>query len=483
VCSGDGLQQDRIVDLLASLVEQSIVTMRHGGRSSRYGLLETMRLYGAEWLRESGEETELRRRHATWCAEMVSGRNRPWWLNGGHVDFIDEMDAEWANVEAALEFCADSAVDAPMGLRLATDLWTYCSARGRYRRGHRHLATLLDLVPMPSPDRALGLWALGWAAQAIGDGVAVEAFEESRRVSEEIGADRERAYALLGLAVVRLRHGDLAAAIELLESARGSIDQSVDTTGRAMILNYLGTVLSISGKPAEAFRFARQGLDLAEPAGDTLLCALLGTLVGVLEWQLGDLEGAEVRLADAVRVRDRLDTVWGLVNSMDGLAWVASSSGRLERSARLLGAVDAMWRGLGIVPVPYWQVHRDACVASVRAGLGETRYRACFDEGAALDRREQVALALHDVLLPKSRPASPAASSDGFELTSRELEVARLVAEGLSNPAIASALFVSVATVKTHVSHILQKLALDSRVQLAGWAAAHPPDPAATGTR
>src|SRR4051794_6848780 len=54
VCSGDGLEQDRIVDLLASLVERSILTMRHGGRSSRYGLLETMRLYGAERLRGVG---------------------------------------------------------------------------------------------------------------------------------------------------------------------------------------------------------------------------------------------------------------------------------------------------------------------------------------------------------------------------------------------------------------------------------------------
>ena len=483
VCSGDGLEQDRIVDLLARLVDRSILTMRHRGRSSRYGLLETMRLYGAERLRESGEETALRRRHATWCAEMASGGDRPWWLTGGHVDFVDEMDIEWANVEAALEFCAGRAADAPMGLRLATDLWTYWSARGRYRRGHHHLATLLDLVPMPSPDRALGLWALGWAAQAIGDDEAVRAFEESRRVSDEIGADRERAYALLGLAVVRLRRGDPAGAIELLEAALAAIDQSDDTTGRAMILNYLGTALSISGKPTEAFRCARQALDLAEPAGDTMLCALVSTLVGVLEWQLGDLEGAEVRLAEAVRVRDRLDTVWGLVNSMDALAWVASSSGRLERSARLLGAVAALWRGLGVAPVAYWQVHRDRCVASVRAGLGEDRYRACFDQGAALDRREQVALALDDVLPSKSRPASAAASPDGFELTSRELEVARLVAEGLSNPAIASALYVSVATVKTHVSHILQKLALDSRVQLATWAAAHPPDPAAATAR
>ena len=71
---------------------------------------------------------------------------------------------------------------------------------------------------------------------------------------------------------------------------------------------------------------------------------------------------------------------------------------------------------------------------------------------------------------------------DALELSARELEVARLVADGLSNPAIASALFISVPTVKTHVSHILAKLGLESRVQLASWVAGHdagpPPTPA-----
>jgi DNA-binding CsgD family transcriptional regulator len=59
----------------------------------------------------------------------------------------------------------------------------------------------------------------------------------------------------------------------------------------------------------------------------------------------------------------------------------------------------------------------------------------------------------------------------------RELEVARVVADGLSNPVIAWALFISVATVKTHVSHILAKLGLDSRVQLVSWVAGHDPGP------
>jgi non-specific serine/threonine protein kinase len=92
------------------------------------------------------------------------------------------------------------------------------------------------------------------------------------------------------------------------------------------------------------------------------------------------------------------------------------------------------------------------------------------------------ALALEDTVSASEREDG-AAGEDAFELSDRELEVARLVAQGLSNPAIAAQLFVSRATVKTHVSHILRKLALDSRVQLANWVAAHDPGAATPDPR
>jgi non-specific serine/threonine protein kinase len=165
------------------------------------------------------------------------------------------------------------------------------------------------------------------------------------------------------------------------------------------------------------------------------------------------------------------------VTSLDGLRWVAASDGRFEREARLHGAAASLWEELGIAPVPYWQAQRDQSEAAARAGLGDAHYELCFEEGRSLGREEQVALALEDAL-PSPPPAADGPPEGAFVLSARELEVARLVADGLSNPEVAAALFVSVATVKTHVSHILQKLALDSRVQLATWVATNAPPPA-----
>ena len=135
--------------------------------------------------------------------------------------------------------------------------------------------------------------------------------------------------------------------------------------------------------------------------------------------------------------------------------------------------------------LPYWDVHPTARARRRPAlSLGETRYRSCWERGRAMSRDQVVAVALESAPPPgrSVRPWTVGSAPDGWdELSARELEVARLMASGLSNPAIATRLFVSVATVKTHVSHILTKLGLGSRVQVANWVAGH--DPGSRGAR
>jgi non-specific serine/threonine protein kinase len=218
---------------------------------------------------------------------------------------------------------------------------------------------------------------------------------------------------------------------------------------------------------------AEEGLEASERAGDKFVGAILSGLVGTIEWLLGDPQAAEARLKEAVRTQDRIGHRWGLLTSLEGLAWLAGSSVRLERAALLLGAGGALCQQLGITLLAYGQAHHDACEAAVRAGLDEADYRSWWERGYALGREDVVVVALEDALPADGHGPAAAVAHDSHGLSERELEVARLVASGLSNPAIAADLFVSVATVKTHVSHILSKLGLNSRVQLGSWVAAH----------
>ena len=477
VCSGAGLERERIVDLVGSLVAKSILTMTHGSRRGRYRLLETLRLYGAQRLDEADEKVELARRHAAWYAELISGGGRPWWGSSGQGEMYDALDVEWANVEAALDFFTGSAPDAEVGLRMATDLWLYWLVRGRYRAGSRRLEALLEMEPASTPARVMALWAFGLLSQATGDfASALSAVEEARRVCEQTGGDRELGYALFGLGLVHLRLGNTELAVDFAAQSRERMLQVDDPMGLALCLYFLATAVATAGRLGDARRLANDGLRASEQAGDKLGYGILSGVVGTLEWLLGDTEAAEARLKEAVRTQDLIGHRWGMLTSLEGLAWVAGSSGQLERASLLLGASAALAQELGIALLPDAQAHHDACEAAVRTGLDEARYLTCWERGYALARGQMVAAALEDALPAGARPAAAADGHDvGDELSVRELEVARLVANGMSNPAIAADLFVSVATVKTHVSHILGKLGLQSRVQLANWLAANDP--------
>jgi predicted ATPase/DNA-binding CsgD family transcriptional regulator len=465
VCPGEGLERARVIDVLGSLVDKSILTMSQG-RRGRYALLETMRLYGVENLQRVGEADAFQRKLADWCAELVSGGERPWWGSARQADALERLDLEWANVEAALDFCAESPGGAELGLRMAADLWLYWNVRGRYRSGCRHLEAFLALVPAPGTTRAMALWAFGFLAQGAGEhAAALASFEEARRVAEQAGGDRELAYALFGLALAQLRLGDLERAAELAAQSRERAMRVDDPMAGALCLYFLATAVAATGQLAEARQLAQEGLDASERAGEALGRGIMNALLGILEWlQEGGNDG-ERRLEEALTIQNRIGHRWGMATSLEGLAWVAASSERLQRAAFLLGASAALWQELGNPPLPYWRVHHDRCEATTRAGLGDARYRAAWDEGFALGWEQEIATA----------PERPSATEheDATGLTARELEVARLVADGLSNPAVAATLFVSVATVKTHVSHILRKLGLESRTQLAGWVAAH----------
>ncbi len=99
VCSDARLEREQIVDLVASLVGKSILTMEHGSRRGRYRLLETLKLYGAQRLAEAGEDVELAQRHAAWYAERFSGGERPWWGTPEQGEVFETLDIEWANLK------------------------------------------------------------------------------------------------------------------------------------------------------------------------------------------------------------------------------------------------------------------------------------------------------------------------------------------------------------------------------------------------
>jgi DNA-binding CsgD family transcriptional regulator len=219
-------------------------------------------------------------------------------------------------------------------------------------------------------------------------------------------------------------------------------------------------------------------------------------------FRLGDYEAAAEAASKALAMKLQLGDAVGIAHGLRVLGFVACAQGRCERAAVLLGAATPLWERVGYhhdgVPL-LEELHR-ATVRTAIDNLGEARYAWLRDAGAVQPLDEVMALALGSASLPVPEPApDPAAGASAPQsgatspdvpdamlpsilmatrtgvfngigpLTSREAEIAALVANGLSNKEIGRRMAISKRTVDAHVDHIFAKLDISSRVQLTLW--------------
>jgi DNA-binding CsgD family transcriptional regulator len=181
----------------------------------------------------------------------------------------------------------------------------------------------------------------------------------------------------------------------------------------------------------------------------------------------GDLRESEGHFSEGLRIAHQLDDRVAQCHLLGGLGCCAAGSRQPRRAAQLFGAMENLrsevGAGLNAGMAPVLARAR----ASVAAALGPSKFDTEFGAGRQLSRDGAVRLALGE-----AAPPIPAASDGGTGvLGQRETEVARLVAEGLSNKETGGRLFISERTVESHVRSIMNKLGFNSRAQIAGWIA------------
>jgi DNA-binding CsgD family transcriptional regulator len=165
---------------------------------------------------------------------------------------------------------------------------------------------------------------------------------------------------------------------------------------------------------------------------------------------------------------------FGLRFCLEGLAEIAVACGEHERAARLLGAAEAARERQGITRVPGLLPRYEQNVLATKAALGEAAFATAWAEGLRLspeDARAEAAQVAREAPDPARADVTTTAASHG--LTPRELDVLRLVALGHSNREVAEALFISVPTVKRHLTNVLGKLGLPSRSAATAYSHTH----------
>ncbi|MEU0426151.1 LuxR C-terminal-related transcriptional regulator [Streptomyces canus] len=481
VCAGEGVPAYEVLDLLDRLVAQSVVLTCDVEGLPRYRLLETIRRYGRERLAESGEEERLLLRHRDFCLGLAERVDKGWY-GPGQVENLARLRAEHGNLLAALAY----DIDPQARLRLAAALAFHWCVGGFLGEGRRQLDQALMVAPEPTPARARALVCASWVALSQGDlAVADRWLDEADAIGEQLG-DPALLADVRGFRGVSAHYrGQVGEAMTRYEDALAAQTALGDERGAAGWLLALACLQAYVGDP----RAAETGghlITAAEATGERWGRAQVLLALGFDAWQRGDREETRARALAALESMRGFNDHSAVARMLEVLAWATAAAGDRERAARLLGAGDTLWRDAGTAITafdPRMAEHHACCEAEVIAALGPAAYEKAFAEGGLHGGPDRaIAFALEPRTdTPADSDTGPAAPEPGTApslLTRREREVAALVAQGMSNRQIGSALGRSPRTVDGHVKNILAKLGFGSRARIASWWTANqPPTP------
>ena len=470
VCADDTLPAPAILDLIASLVDKSVLSRTGDGERARYRMLEVVREYGAMRLAEAGEQARVAERHCAYFAALAHLGDRQW-ISSDQAAVMQRLRSEQANLRVALEWAVTEGT-AEAALRFVADLENHWTIRGLLSEArHWQDRALTMRAPAVTRSRVRVLRSAAWIAIVQNDGDHAAAFlTEARRLIADLPPSLELAYLPLIEGNLAMFGGDLPRALELFQTAHDVFRDFGARGGEMWTLACLGLTRGFLGRPADGYAALDECRALGEAEGEVWWRAFALWALSVLRWRDGDNAGATEAAKESLRVREPVaGEQFGVGLSVESLAWIAGSEQRDQRAARLLGASLRMWQAMHTSLASFRNLasFHEETMAAVRARMGDRAFEAALRRGAEMGAADVVALALESTAAP-----APRVSTDDSGLTRREREVAALIADGLSNREIAARLVVAQRTAEGHVENILAKLGFSSRAQVAGWLAA-----------
>lgn len=473
-----------MLDLIASLVDKSILNIENSGTAVRYGMLETLRDYGQEKLAESGECRQFRSRHRDWFRGLAE-HSEARWVGPGQPEMIARLTRERGNLRDALEFSITESGAGEHAVRMANALYPFWFCRGMLGEARHWFARALAASDA-GPDRAR-ISALCLASQLAGmqedfaAGTALVA--EAGHLAAEVGdpvVDAQVAHARGRQALYR---GELAEAIGPIERSIGPLRSLSDPHRLIWALQALGLVAGMDGDVGLARTCHEEVLAITRSRGESEYRARAMFLLGLTLWRQGLHERASALFAEALGLAGQVGDRFAGSGCIESLAWAAARARDGDRAAVLSGAAQALRQMMGVPPVliPTMLVFHEECRRQCRGLLGDRAFEGALARGAALEFADAVDFALGrgdasgltrremDAPTAPMRIVVPAEESPA--LTRREQQVADLVAQGMTNREIAETLVISQRTAEGHVERVLAKLGFGSRTQIAAWVA------------
>jgi predicted ATPase/class 3 adenylate cyclase len=384
IASGD------VLDLLANLVEKSLVTLDLD--SGRYRMLDTVRHYAAERLALSSDEPDTRSRHLAWCLGLAE-RARLGLAGPDQGRWLRQLDHERENLLAAHRWCdrAEGGVD--KGLQLVFLLKLYWYQHGLLTLGHR--VTAEALARTRPDDRSLarcrGLADVGQFCTFMGRYAEARGYlEESLALARELGDQNRIAAVLQPLGQACLGEGDIERARRY--SAESIIVARAVGNPRqlASALNGHAQLLRQQGDLADAEALYAEGVEILQVLGDRESVAIGWLNLAVAAIERKRFDGARALLGQALQVATSLGSQLVGQSTLDVLAGLCAVTGAHEMAARLYGAAEAQAERSGL--------RRDSADAAFllplieqsRRALGAEVSSCAQDEGAGWGYEEAI---------------------------------------------------------------------------------------------
>ncbi|MEU5170112.1 ATP-binding protein [Streptomyces mutomycini] len=397
ICSGPGLPAGSVLDVLDELLAQSLVLREDAAAGSRYRLLDTVREYGAEWLRATGDAERLRRRHRDWYLGLATWCELDW-FSPRQAEAAARIDGELPNLRRAMECSMENPEEVHLAQYLAGTLWFYWVGCGRLSEGRHWLDHVLEEDSPYDHSRLKALWVLGYVAVLQGDPAgAVSALQECREEGERTGDATAVAYAVHRTGCLSIVTDDPARAEELLREALGRYREIGEMNSNVLMAQVeLGMAVAFRGDLDEAAAICDEVREICEDHGERWALAYALYVLGYAALRSGLGRRARRMLGESLSIAHAFHDLLGTALALELLALVTVTEGDAAEAAVLQGAADRIWPsvGLRLFGSAHYGRPRAECEERARAELGGERYDAERRSGRRLDPKAAVARAV-----------------------------------------------------------------------------------------
>jgi tetratricopeptide (TPR) repeat protein len=358
-------------------------------------MLETLRQYALDRLRETGEEAQWRNRHFAWILALAEESFEP--LAGPQQGvWMDRMAREIDNFRVALSWAIERKL--PDALRMVPNLFRWWVRRAHVTEARERFARLLDVIPRDQAklDRARALNAVGNLALYQGDHDEAEPlFRESLDLYRELDDARRSARTQTNLALLALARGQYADAEPLLVECATLARTLGEAQLLAVNLGNLAIVVHARGDSDKAATLFEESLKLAREVGDSFLTSEALSARGRAECRDGNPESAEASFVESLTIAGDLTDPDAAAQALEGFAELAFATHAPKRAATILGAAARLREEIGLALSVREEREHKRLAAAARAALGDAAFDQAWREGSAMELEEAARYALN----------------------------------------------------------------------------------------